>query len=266
MTSNKVLNAIENEFVAYLDGDNYDSKDQMEFTSALGIMGNSARSESIHYTYLNKLFNEKKLDTVNRINKYKEVVNEINSKPLCLPPLFASVPAHNRFIQLDDDNFILLTASTKGSLSMYLSSDKCLSWKRCAGYFGLPSTDTRYKIHDSIGIGVCLDTAVIDGISRTVPRIFWVDNNSKLKTSTINPDNGIYLNEEVIIDTALAKSENIYAKKNSVGDIILTYTEVVGTIHKAYTMVKGAGKSTWVNIPLIDHDGVNNDKAYGSRS
>jgi len=262
MNSVNFLKQITDEYENVLSGVENDSEDIMKFGASVSIVDKIAFSDALEYeNALSELeLKDKEIDGLK--TSLKNRINVLNSTTKKMPQ-FITTASNQRLIEIDENNFFFVTTAGAGSIAVYQSTDRCDSWKRVGGYYSLPSTDSKYSKNSLASLSITKDEVTFDDGSKSdAARIYWIDSNYRIKTSVINPLNGIYLDEEIVVDTIEKKEVGIgslRALNNISGDEIVVYSETDGSYSNAKCKIKGAGKSIWIGIPFLTRTGNNND-------
>jgi hypothetical protein len=258
MNTAKLLKTIEEEFETSLDGSLFDAEDNMKFAASIPVIDKIAFSDLVEYAIEKYVLEQGGKELEDLKNGVEKRIDALNS-PVKNIPQFIKDKSHQRFKEIDEDKFFFITSENAGSLAIYLSENRCDTWKRVGGFYGLPTTDSKYPKKGISSIDFTIDKVKLeDGTELPAARIYWIDTSYRIKTSVINPLNGIYLNEEIVVDTTAAKLVdvgNLVAVKNSRDDKLVIYSETDGNHYNAFAMVKGGNKSIWIGIPFLPNNG-----------
>jgi len=262
MTINRLLKTIRDEYQKSLEGTLFDAEDNMKFSASIPVVDKIAYSEALFYSIIKDVLDNENKNVDFILNSLIKRINVLNGTKTKLP-LFNELsqnPAnYQRFKEIDDDTFFFATSNGAGSLAVYMSGDRCNSFRRVGGYSNLPETDSKYSKGGLASIDLLKDEVTLeDGSKIPTARIFWIDSNYRIKNSVINPLNGIFLDEEVIVDNTIEKkvgAGEFFAIKNANDDKLIVYSEKNGDYFDVKAMVKGGGKSIWINIPLLSNNG-----------
>jgi hypothetical protein len=258
MNAVKLLNTINEQYQASLDGSLFDAEDNMKFSASIPVVDKVAYAEAIEY-----VVEKETVDTIEKeVEDLKESVSKrleiIESSPKTLPQFIKGYDKQ-RFKEIDKDNFLFITSESAGSMAVYQSINRCETWRRVGGFFGLPTTDSKYSKNGIKSMDFTTDEVELeDGTKIPAVRAYWIDNNYRVKTSVINPLNGIYLDEEIVVDTTTAKFTNIgdlTSVQNVKKDKLVIYSETDGSKYNTFAMVKGGDKSIWIGVPFLSNNG-----------
>lgn len=263
MTINTLLKTIRDQFEASLEGTLFDAEDNMKFSASVPVIDKIAYNEALFYSVINDLIKDGKKDSDFLESSLIKRLNVLNGTKKKLPlfyELVESPASKQRFKEIDADTFFFVTTNGMGSLAVYMSGDRCYSWRRIGGYSNLPETDSKYSKNGIASMDFTKDKVTLeDGTKIPTARIFWIDSNFRIKDSVINPLNGIFLDEEVVVDNTVEKKIGVgdfFAQKNKAEDKIIVYSEKNGDFFDVKALAKGGDKSIWINVGMLTNNGA----------
>jgi len=258
MNAVKLLKVINDQYQESLSGSLFDAEDNMKFSASIPLVDKIAYADAMEYAVEG--------ETVDLIEKEVEDLKESVSKrievlgtaPKNLPQ-FVKDYDQQRMKEISENDFFFVTSESAGSMAIYQSTNRCETWRRVGGFYGLPSTDSKYSKNGISSMDFTTDIVELeDGTKIPAARVYWIDNNYRVKTSVVNPLNGIYLDEEIVVDTTTSKLTNIgdlTAVQNSKKDKLVIYSETDGNHYNVFAMVKGGDKSIWIGVPFLSNTG-----------
>ena len=189
-------------------------EDAFNFASALEILENSADFE-VALVDIALSFKTTIQDTYAKdFQTQLDAMSAMQTGVSMLPPIYNLSSDYNVYKQLSANEF-LFGVVTNGDLSLWLTTNRCLTWKKIAGFSSLGSSDVKYIASAPAGFDVIKET---DGTIR----LFWVHDNVVYTATLDSVGNYVDVTE---LTNDLVKGETLRANIAPNGDIAVLFTE-----------------------------------------
>lgn len=229
-------------------------EDAFNFSSALEILENSADFE-IALVDIALSFKTTIEETyASEFQTQLDAMSAVQSGVAMLPTFYGADAATNVFKQLSETEFLFGVVGN-GELSLWITTNRCLTWKKIAGFSSIGTSDVKYISSAPAGFDVIKE---IDGTIR----VFWVHADVVYTATLDTVGNYVDITE---LTNDIAKGDVLRANIADNGDVVVIFTELADgtTISGAY--VYRIGGSWRSKKALMAPEGTDADMLSTSR-
>jgi len=200
-------------------------EDAFNFSSALEILENSADFE-VALVDIALSFKTTIEDTyASEFQTQLDAMSAVQSGVAMLPTFYGANAATNVFKQLSKTEYLFGVISN-GELSLWISTNRCLTWKKIAGFSSIGISDVKYIASAPAGFDAIKE---IDGTIR----LFWIHADIVYTATLDTVGNYVDVTE---LTNDIAKGDVLRANIADNGDVVVIFTELADgtTISGAY--------------------------------